>query len=257
MAPSTATLQPCPHSISLTHHHAQRALAKMPNPRLSVTVVFASLFLGAADPEAVSNLRSRRSRQSESEPEPEPIRVVSIASDATDDTGFPPIPPFPKPTKDGIGFKRKITQVEGGATFFLGFSGGSCQTNDTYGDSSCQYQWGESIIANYTLQLGKKLDVNDVLKANLKVDHLVPYSFTCAVCGSDCVLKVPVVNNLQWSFPTPACPIDTDLIIDSFREDLGKSSPTDGIPVHVEGGVHIIRESGDIAAAFSVSVDLK
>lgn len=227
--------------------------AMMPHPRLSVAVAFASLSLGAADHKAVSNLRSRWS-QSESEPEQE--LLVSIVSDATDDIGFPPIPPFPKPTKDGIGFERKITQVEDGATFFLEFSGGTCQTNDTYGDSSCHYQWGESIIANYTMQLGEKLDEGDVLRANLKVDHLVPYSFTCAVCGSDCVLKLPVVD-LQWSFPTQDCPIDTNLIIDSFREDLGKKSPTDGIPVHVEGGVHIIRESGDIAAAFSVSVDLK
>lgn len=226
----------------------------MPHPRLYAACVLASVHLGVADPKAMSNIRSRRSQ-----PEPD-AEVVSIASDGPpndyDTGGFPPIPPFPKPTKDGIGFKRKITQVEDGATFYLQFSGGTCAGNDTYGDSSCQYQWGESIIANYTLQLGEKLDEGDVLKANLKVDHLVPYSFTCAVCGSDCVLKVPVVD-LQWSFPTPDCPIDTNLIIDSFREDLGKTSPTDGIPVHVEGGLHIIRESGDIAAAFSVSVDLK
>lgn len=240
--------------VTLVGLHNHHKAPKMPYPRLSAAFVFAYVPLGAADPKAaVSNLRSRRSHaQSDSEPE----LLVSIVSDATDDTGFPPIPPFPKPTKDGIGFKRKITQVEDGATFFLEFSGGTCQTNDSYGDSSCQYQWGESIVANYTLQLGEKLDEGDVLKANLKVDHLVPYSFICAVCGSDCVLKVPVVD-LQWSFPTPACPIDTNLIIDSFREDLGKTSPTDGIPVHVEGGVHIVRESGDIAAAFSVSVDLK
>ena len=115
-----------------------------------------------------------------------------------------------------------------------------------------------AFFAIYTLQLGEKLDEGDVIRANLKVDHIIPYSFQCAVCGSDCILKLPVPGlDLHWAFPTPDCPIDTNLIVNSFREDLGKSSPTDGIPVHVEGGVHVVRENGDIAAAFSVSVDLK
>ena len=220
----------------------------MPSSRLFPALLLASASLGAA---AVAD------------PEPNLRASVSIVSDAPVDvmeTGvqFPPIPPFPKPTKDGIGFKRKISQMEEGLGFFLSFSGGACEANDTYGDSSCQYQWGESIVANYTLQLGEKLDEGDVIKANLKVDHFIPFSFTCAVCGSDCVLKLPVPRlDLKWAFPTPDCPIDTNLIVDSFREDLGKSSPTDGIPVHVEGGVHVVRENGDIAAAFSVSVDLK
>jgi hypothetical protein len=235
-----------------TTYARQPSKMPRPHPRPSAAAfLFVSVSLGAAGAE-LANLRSHH--------QPEPVTIVSDApGDSSSETlHFSPIhvPPFPKPIQAGIGFKRTIEQVEDGATFFLQFSGGACDAKDAYGDSACQYQWGESLVANYTLQLGEKLDQEDVLKANLKVDHLVPYSFTCAVCGSDCVLKVPVVN-LQWSFPTPDCPIDTNLIIDSFREDLGKTSPTDGIPVHVEGGVHIIRESSGIAAAFSVSVDLK
>mmetsp|Transcript_27992 Transcript_27992/g.60976 ORF Transcript_27992/g.60976 Transcript_27992/m.60976 type:complete len:230 (+) Transcript_27992:38-727(+) len=188
---------------------------------------------------------------------------VSLTDDSrqqekkNDHENFPPIPPFPKPTKDGIGFTRKISQLDSNTSFSLTFGGGRCRSKDEYGNNSCHYNWGDAIEANYTVKLGEPLQEEDTLQGHVKIDHLVPYSFSCAVCGADCVLKIPVAN-IQWSFPTKPCPISTDMIVDTFTETLGDKSPTDGIPVHIEGNLKILRaKSGDAAASFSVSVDIK
>ena len=172
-------------------------------------------------------------------------------------SAFPPIPPFPKPTKDGVGFTRKISRIDSNTSFSLTFGGGRCTSNDQYGNNACHYNWGDAIVANYTVQLGEPLQEGDTLQGHFKIDHIVPYSFSCSVCGADCVLKVPVAN-IEWSFPTLPCPISTDVIVDTIKEDLGDKSPTDGIPVHIEGSLQILRgEDRDAVAQFSVSVDIK
>lgn len=205
-----------------------------------------------------------RAGQTDEVPHVVPVLVaqeVSLKDDAATadqlheqiDNSFPP---FPKPTKDGVGFRRTISELDENTSFSLTFGGGQCNAKDEYGNNACHYNWGEAIEANYTVQLGEALDKGDTLQGNFHVDHIVPYSFSCAVCGEDCVLKVPVAN-IEWSFPTPPCPINTDAIVDTIKEDLGKKSPTDGIPVHLEGNLQVVRASGDSVAKFSVSVDIK
>ena len=185
---------------------------------------------------------------------------VSLKDDARhheSNSAFPPIPPFPKPTKDGVGFTRKISQLDSNTSFSLTFGGGQCKSKDEYGNNACHYNWGDAIEANYTVKLGEPLQEEDTLHGHLKIDHLVPYSFSCAVCGADCVLKIPVAQ-IEWSFPTKPCPISTDMIVDTIKENLGDKSPTDGIPVHIEGNLQILRaKSGEAAATFSLSVDIK
>ena len=85
-----------------------------------------------------------------------------------------------------------------------------------------------------------------------QIDSLISYSFTCALCGEDCVLTVPVVK-FTYTIPLPPCPVPAHTIQTRIEYKLQPHSPTEGIPTHLEGTVKIARSSGEQMAEFSVS----
>ena len=84
----------------------------------------------------------------------------------------------------------------------------------------------------------------------------MPYSFTCALCGEDCVLTFPVVK-FNYTIPMPACPVAPHETHKNIEYQLMGSSPTDGIPTHIEGTVKITKDTGRKIAEFSVSANVK
>jgi hypothetical protein len=90
-----------------------------------------------------------------------------------------------------------------------------------------------------------------------QIDRIIPYSFSCPLCGSDCVLTFPVVK-FEYTIPLPPCPISAPhTVATDIEYQLDASSPTEGIPTRLEGSVKITKASGEEIADFSVTVLLQ
>lgn len=57
-----------------------------------------------------------------------------------------------------------------------------------------------------------------------KLDELVPFSFSCPLCGDKCTVTVPIVKE-TFSFDLPACPISKQGLKGSITQALPSSSP--------------------------------
>ena len=157
-----------------------------------------------------------------------------------------------------MNFSRTVTELEPGASLSLRFSGegGECSTEDRYGNNRCHYNWGGTVEANFTVGLAGTLEEGDTLQGHMKVNYLIPYSFSCPVCGRDCVIRLPI-RDLSWTFATPPCPIGPGDLVDGIVAPIGGKSPTDGIPVHIDGNFHVVKVGGRNIASFLVTADIK
>ena len=175
-------------------------------------------------------------------------------ADAAAKKSFPP----PRPPTEGVNFSRTVTELEPGASLSLRFSGegGECSTEDRYGNNRCHYNWGGTVEANFTVGLAGTLEEGDTLQGHMKVNYLIPYSFSCPVCGRDCVIRLPI-RDLSWTFATPPCPIGPGDLVDGIVAPIGGKSPTDGIPVHIDGNFHVVKAGGRNIASFLVTADIK
>jgi hypothetical protein len=179
----------------------------------------------------------------------------------------------------GLSFIRQIDEVPG--SFDLVFDGHHCTQVDGHGDNECHYLWGEDITGKYKLTVDRDIDEGDSMTGHFKVrspsklmffmafhfksqppppqshlsqiDRFIPYSFTCALCGEDCILTIPVVK-FTYTIPLPACPVPAHTIETRIEYKLQSNSPTEGIPTHLEGAIEISKSSGEKIAAFTVSI---
>ena len=181
----------------------------------------------------------------------------------------------------GLSFTREISEIPG--SFDLVFDGNQCKSQDAHGDNDCHFEWGEDVTGSYKLQVDHTIDEGDQMEGHFKVrgyyqnsliicnnhafptntltqplqiDSLIPYSFTCPLCGEDCVLSFPVVK-FTYTIPLPPCPVPAHTVQTNIEYRLQPDSPTEGIPTHVEGIVKIYRSTGEQMAEFSVSAYVK
>jgi len=74
-----------------------------------------------------------------------------------------------------------------------------------YGDSDCDFHWGDAL----NIKAGATFD-EDVtggsLAVDLKVDGILPLKTSCAICGANCTVTVPIVKK-TITFAMPPCPL--------------------------------------------------
>jgi len=176
--------------------------------------------------------------------------------------GFPklaiPFPPLPPHVDPGVTFSRSIKSIEGGSEFRLRFGPDEnhCKSADGFGDNECHYSWGDALDATYDLRLETEMVEGDTISGEFKIDTVVPWSFSCQVCGEDCTLEAPVINQ-KWRFPMDPCPIPAQNVTHTISTVLQGHSPVEGIRTHVQGNLRVMKNSGDTIATFSVDVFIK
>jgi len=156
----------------------------------------------------------------------------------------------------GVTVSRTITNLPEGSSFYLTMQGDHCTSNDIHGANHCHYDWGDVVEGKYTVQVSQRIEQGDMLTGTFKIDRIIPYEFSCALCGSDCVLEVPVVN-FNYTIPMPPCPVRSHQIVKHVEYGLRSESPTDGIKTHVGGTVDLTKENGNLLASFDIDAYLK
>jgi len=128
--------------------------------------------------------------------------------------------------------------------------GSACTSKDAYGSNNCDVAWG----TNYTLDLDLTLSTDIVaghkFTVDMKVDGILPFKFTCALCGADCTVTVPIVKK-TITFSLPACPIKAGALKQSVVLPLPASSPVP-IKASADGKVTVADPSGATVADIDV-----
>ena len=123
---------------------------------------------------------------------------------------------------------------------------------DSYGSNDCKFDWGQNIEGSLTGELGHDLDEGSNFHVNLKVDTVIPWKFSCPVCGQNCTTTVPIVEQ-PLNFAMPSCPIKAGELEEAIMKALPTESPTKGIKVTAKGSI-VVKDHKD-AEVVDMSID--
>jgi len=91
-------------------------------------------------------------------------------------------------TLGGFDWSRTVKTLQhatGQVTFDKG-----CTKTDPYGSNNCHWDWGQSVTAAYQGALQEDVTAGKLI-VDLKVDDIIPFQFTCPVCGATCTFSIP------------------------------------------------------------------
>ena len=118
-----------------------------------------------------------------------------------------------------------------------------CTTHDTYGDNVCHYNWDDFVTIKYSIESKNvTFTKHDYVVGNFTIDNRLPYTFTCNVCGEDCILKVPIIE-FEYALPMPDCPVKPKKRSHTLLYQLWKTSPTHGFVTTSINGIVTIMKS--------------
>merc|ERR1712224_1130565 len=115
-----------------------------------------------------------------------------------------------------------------------------------------EWAWGSTQSGSVNGTLGKPLTSGAKIAVDLKVDSFIPFKASCAVCGTNCTITIPIVKK-TISFATPACPIAAGNVakaIPSFTLPAKSPNPA---KTSVKGTVTVTHADGSTAAEVSIS----
>jgi hypothetical protein len=130
---------------------------------------------------------------------------------------------------------------------------GACTSSDKYGSNDCDFKWGTAYSGHALIK--EAADVTGgSFSADMKVERIIPFKFTCPLCGGDCSIKIPVVGK-TISFTMPDCPLHA-LVLDNSTTITLPADP--GIPAAgVKGSLSAVDASGATIASGDIDVALK
>ena len=102
--------------------------------------------------------------------------------------------------------------------------GTACTGKDTYGSNNCDLHWGSTYTVDVNVALAKDIDSKASFSVNMHLDSIIPFKFSCPLCGDTCTVTVPIVKKTV-SFKLPACPIKAGPFKLSQQFALPASSP--------------------------------
>jgi hypothetical protein len=152
-----------------------------------------------------------------------------------------------------IQITRHITSVEAGASGTVNIDK-DCTTKDEYGCESALAKWGDSlkVSLNATLPHDLTADYSVIVKA--KVNNIIPFDVTCAICGVDCTVTIPIIKK-KLTIKLPPCPIKAATYLNSTTVVLPAKAP---VPLKVSAtGTGSVQDSkGNVVADVSVSLEV-
>lgn len=157
----------------------------------------------------------------------------------------------------GISFTRKVEFKSDEVNIAVDYDDNHCKSKDDYGDNECHYNWGETMNPQIDVKFkteGDGFKEGDLVKGSMRVGYIVPWYFTCAVCGKDCVLRLPIVF-FPINIPLPPCPMGKEEIPSTLSLPVGSSSPFHGIPLHLKGDL-TLKRGKEVLAKTHIVVDV-
>lgn len=120
-----------------------------------------------------------------------------------------------------------------------------CATNDAYGSNDCDFHWGKDIIGSINATLGQDITSTAKLVVDMKVDSFIPFKFSCAMCGANCTITIPIVKK-TIEFAMPACPIVKGAVASPLSFTMPAKAPID-MDIKVKGSVSVVDGSTTLA----------
>jgi hypothetical protein len=130
-------------------------------------------------------------------------------------------------------------------------AGSSCASLDAYGSNECDLQWGTNYTVDVDATLAEDIVSGHSFTVDLKLDGLIPFKFTCALCGANCSITIPLIKQ-DVTFSMPACPLAAGPLKMTATLPLPATSPVP-IKASVKGTVTVQDPSGTTVADVSVN----
>ena len=162
-----------------------------------------------------------------------------------------------------------------------------CSSSDDHGSNDCTFSWGDEVSGSVDLSLGHDLGEGSTFSVNMKVspgvnqerrniiltvtaislllsplahrsqvDSIVPFAFSCPVCGANCTTTVPIVNQ-DVNFAMPPCPVSALDLSTPFDYALPADSPTKGVKVSAKGTLGVKDAAGDTVLSGDLTVTVQ
>jgi hypothetical protein len=128
----------------------------------------------------------------------------------------------------------------------LTIEGSACTGHDDYGSNNCDVHWGQSYKIDYDVNLTQDIEAGATFEVDATLDKLVPFKFSCPLCGDNCTITVPIVKE-TISFALPPCPITKQGLKGSITEALPAKSPVP-LKIGFTGNVKAHDKSGNLLA---------
>mmetsp|Transcript_45841 Transcript_45841/g.73734 ORF Transcript_45841/g.73734 Transcript_45841/m.73734 type:complete len:182 (-) Transcript_45841:214-759(-) len=152
-----------------------------------------------------------------------------------------------------IQFSRSVDQLEQGNSATVTLDQG-CSSTDDYGSNDCALSWGTNYTATIKAHISEVLMGNSSFSVDMKVDGIIPFKFTCPVCGTTCTVTIPIVKQTT-SFQLPDCPVTGDFnLVEPIA--LPSKSPI-GVSSGAKGTVQVTNGAGTVVAHVTVDATLK
>ncbi|GMI49331.1 hypothetical protein TrCOL_g11638 [Triparma columacea] len=162
---------------------------------------------------------------------------------------------LPSVLGDGIQFSRTIDTIADDSSLLLKIDSG-CSSSDDHGSNDCSFAWGDEVSGSVDLSLGHDLGEGSTFSVNMKVDSIVPFAFSCPVCGANCTTTVPIVNQ-DVNFAMPPCPVSALDLSTPFDYALPADSPTKGVKVSAKGTLGVKDAAGDTVLSGDLTVTVQ
>jgi hypothetical protein len=156
-----------------------------------------------------------------------------------------------------ITFSRTIntanpTYIAAGGQLVI--DGDACTSKDAYGSNNCDFKWGAAYSGSASIKETGDVTTGATFSADMKVERIIPFKFSCPACGGDCTITIPVVKK-TITFTMPDCPLSGLSLVNSTTVTL----PADpGIPAAgVKGKISAADASGATIFDVDISAQLK
>ena len=154
------------------------------------------------------------------------------------------------PAYADIILSRTVNAIAAGTAANVTIEGSSCTTHDAYGSNACEVHWGSSYTVDYAITLGEDLTAGAKVHVDVTLDKIVPFKFSCAACGKNCSITVPIIKR-SYEFTMPPCPISKQGLSDRITKALPATSP---VPVRIglKGNVQVTDQAGAVVVDVDV-----
>jgi len=132
-----------------------------------------------------------------------------------------------------------------------------CTGKDEYGSNVCEMNWGETYNITIDAELDDDLNSKTKLNVNAKLDGLIPFKVSCAICGVDCTITIPIVKKtVTIPFGKVPCPVKGGKVDQVLSVTLPAKDPVP-LKISFQAEVTLTDDSGttviDATAKGSVS----
>ena len=149
-----------------------------------------------------------------------------------------------------VTLSRTVNSLAAGSAT-LTIEGSACASQDNYGSNDCDVHWGQSYGLKYDATLSKDIEAGSSFTADFKLDRFVPLKFTCALCGADCTVTVPIIKK-TYTLKMPSCPISSQGLRGNLTATLPSPSPVP-LKIGLEGNLKATDANGNVLADIDVS----